>query len=554
MSIDQVSFNIISNAFLAIAREMSADLLRTAYSTVIREAADASTCLIDRKGRILSQAVNIPLHLNSVSPAAQGCLREIPVESLSEDDVIILNDPYNGGQHQSDIYLFSPILSNGRVVGFSGSVGHYVDLGHSPGFNLFAPDIFAERMRFTAMKFSYTRDWNGGLMEKMIRANVRVPRDTIGDLNAQLTANFTGRKRFKDLIDRYGVEKVMEVADKFIEYVAEQMRGAIIAVPDGIYEGEDFIDDDGLQDTPIHIKVTMKIAGDRINVDFTGTHDQVRTAINCPWASTTSSTMSVLKMILTDPSLPLNDGCYRNIDITAPRGTIVNPVEYAPVEGRNVIVMRIFQAIQLALSKAVPEKVPAPGYDTRTEVTLRWNGPDGYHAESDLYGGGYGAGPHNDGSDQLDDPLGNCKNTPVEVMEVSQDFFRILAYELRTDSGGAGKTRGGLGAYRVYEILEDDVYMTVYSDRFKFPAKGLFGGNSGTCSYIKLRHSKSGKEEFLKPKGERILQRGDILEVGIGGGAGYGNPMERDRASIYQDLITGKISEKAAGVLYGYEF
>ncbi|HEB33105.1 MAG TPA: hydantoinase B/oxoprolinase family protein [Spirochaetes bacterium] len=552
MSIDKVSFNIISNGFLAIAREMSADLLRTAYSTVIREAADASTCLIDSKGRILAQAVNIPLHLNSVSPAIQGCLKEIPLESLTEDDVIILNDPYNGGQHQSDIYLFSPILNNGRVIGFSGSVGHYIDLGHSPGFNLLAPDIFAERMRFTAMKFSYARDWNGGLLEKIIRANVRVPRDTIGDMNAQLTANFTGRKRFKELITRYGVDKVMEIAERFIEYVAQQMREAIIAVPDGIYEGEDVIDDDGINDRPVLIKTTVTVDGDRIAVDFAGTNEQVKTAINCPWASTTSSAMSVLKMILTEPSLPLNDGCYRNIKITAPKGTIVNPLEYAPVEGRNVIVMRIFQAIQLALSRAIPDKVPAPGYDTRTEVTLRWNGPDGYHAESDLYGGGYGAGPHNDGADQLDDPLGNCKNTPVEVLEVTQDFFRILAYELRTDSGGAGRTRGGLGAYRKYEILEDDVYMTVYSDRFRFPAKGLFGGHDGTCSYIKIKRARSDKEEYLKPKGENVLHKGDILEIGIGGGAGYGKPLERNRENLQADLITGKVSKKAAKNIYGY--
>ena len=553
MPIDKVNFNIITNAFIAIAQEMSADLLRTAYSTVIREAADASTCLVDKKGRILAQSVNIPLHLNSVGPAIQACLKEINIKSLTEDDVLILNDPYNGGQHLSDIYMFSPIIFDNEIVGFSGSVGHYVDLGHSPGFNLYAPDIFAERIRFTAMKFSYEKDWNGGILEKMIRANVRVPRDTIGDFNAQLTANFTGRRRFKELISRYGLNMIVEAEDEFIKYVAEQMRQAILLVPNGLYKGKDIIDNDGVNDKPINIIVTITKKDDNILVDFKGTDSQVKTAINCPWASTTSSTMSVLKMILTDPSLPLNDGVYRHITIKAPKGTIVNPFEYAPVEGRNVIVMRIFQAIQLALAEAIPEKVPAPGFDTRTEATFRYIDKKGYHAESDLFGGGYGAGPNNDGADQLDDPLGNCKNTPVEALEISQNFFRILSYELRIDSGGAGRMRGGLGAYRKYEILKDNVYMTIYSDRFKFPARGIHGGHDGTCAYIKIIHLKNGNIDYIKPKGEVLLNKGDIVEIGIGGGAGYGNPRKRDKSKILKDLNEGKISEEAANQVYGYK-
>jgi len=292
------------------------------------------------------------------------------------------------------------------------------------------------------------------------------------------------------------------------------------------------------------------VEGERIKVDFTGTCPQVKTAINCPWASTTSATMSVLKMILTDADLPLNDGCYRTIEITAPEGTLVNPRRYAPVEGRNVVVMRIFQAIQLALAQAIPGRVPAPGYDTRTEVNLRWNGPRGYEAESDEYGGGYGASPWADGADQLDDPLGNCKNTPVEAMEISKRFFRIVRYELRPDSGGAGKYRGGLGAIRAYEILEDDVIMTVYSDRFKFPARGVNGGSDGTCAYITLKRADSSKNIQLRPKGEVVLNRGDIVEVGIGGGAGYGDPKLREAERVKIDLREGRISREAARLEY----
>ena len=552
MSVDHVTFSIITNAFLAIAQEMSADLLRTAYSTVIREAADASTCLIDRHGRILAQAQNIPLHLNSVSPAIQGCLKVISKDSLTEDDVIILNDPYSGGQHQSDIYMFSPIIYDGQPAAFSGSVGHYVDLGHSPGFNLYARDTFMERIRFTPMKFSLSRDWNGGLLEQLMRANVRMPREVIGDMNAQLTANETGRRRMKELFSKYGTAVVMEAGERFIEYAAERMNEAIRSIPPGTYVGEEQVDDDGISDDPIRVSVVMKADGSKLSLDFTGTGPQAKTAINCPWASTTSSALSVLKMILTDPSLPVNDGIYHSVSITAPIGTIVNPGPHAPVEGRNVVVMRIFQAVMKALAQAVPDKVAATGYDTRTELSFHWAGDNQYVAVSDLYGGGYGAGPANDGADQLDDPLGNCKNTPVESLEATQPLFLVTRYELRQDSGGPGEFRGGLGAVRCYEMLQDEVHMSVYSDRFKYPADGLFGGHQGTCSYIRLVRA-DGSEEMLRSKGETLLHKGDYLEVGIGGGGGYGLPAKRDRSRVAQDVADGRVSPDAARQMYGWD-
>ncbi|MBB3594909.1 N-methylhydantoinase B [Rhizobium sp. BK529] len=543
--VDPVTFNIFTNSVQAIAQEMSNDFIRTAYSTVIREAADCSTCLVDRKGRVLAQAQNIPLHLNSVSPAVQGALAKTQVDKLTEDDIIILNDAYNGGQHLSDIYLFSPIIHDGVLIGFSGSVGHHVDLGHSPGYNLHARDVFEERMRFTPMVFSLSRDWNGGILEQLIRANVRIPRDTIGDLNAQITANQTGRRRMKELIGRYSVETVIAASDQLLDYAESFMREAIAEVPDGVYQGIDYIDTDGLDQKNLKVCVTVTVRGDSLHLDFEGTAPQVKTAINCPRASTISSAYSALKMLLTKPSIPLNDGSYRPITIAAPEGSIVNPIPFAPVEGRNVVVMRVFQSILLALSKALPDRIPAPGYDTRTEVDLHWQGRRTYHAISEQLGGGYGAGPQNDGADQLDDPLGNCRNTPVEALELSQSFFRVERYELRPDSGGAGRHRGGLGAIRTYRFLEDGVHMSVYSDRFENKAPGVQGGHDGSTAYIKITR-RDGSVEQLPPKGAATLNRGDHLEVAIGGGAGYGDPATRDRGLVADDLASGKVTEQMA--------
>lgn len=547
---DIALFNILTNNLLAIAREMSADMLRSAYSTVIREAADASTFLADSRGRVLAQSQNIPLHMNSVSSALTGALLKVDTSNLTEDDVIILNDPYNGGQHQSDVYLFSPVIHEGKLAAFSGSVGHHADLGHSAGFNLYARDIFEERFRFTPMKFSLSRDWNGGILEQILRANLRLPKDTIGDFNAQLVANETGRRRIHSLIDRYGYDTVMEISEQLLDYAETAMQNAIKKIADGDYYGECIADDDGLNEKPILIKVKVTVSGSQMVIDYSGTSPQVVTAINCPMSSTISATYSALKMILTDPLVPINDGAYRPIQITAPKGSILNPKEFAPVEGRNVIIMRVFQSILNAFEQVLPDRVPAQGYDQRTEINLQWSG-ESFIAISDQLGGGYGAGIRNDGADLIDDPLGNCKNSPVESLEIAQSFFRVLKYDLRIDSGGAGRTRGGLGAIREYEILEDHVDMTVYSDRFKYPAKGAWGGMDGAPAYLTIVRA-DGSVEHMRAKGHAVLNKGDRLIMGVGGGAGYGDPRERPKEAIEQDIRRKKISAEKARELYGY--
>ena len=550
MNIDPATFNVICSAFLAISREMSKNLIRTAYSTVIREAADASTAIMDPRGNTIAQAENIPLLLNSIGPALRACLERYSPGEIAEDDFLIVNDPYSGGQHLSDVFIFTPIFQAGSIVAFAGSVGHHVELGGSPGFNIHARDLFMEKLRFVPMKFSFSRDWNGGMLEQIIRSNVRTPRDTIGDLNAQFTANSTCRKRLSELFDKYGLEAVVEAMGEYLNYAERWMRSEIRRIPAGTYRGEERIDSDGRNDEPLPIRVAVEIRGSDIIVDFSGTCPQVDTALNASWATTVSALNSALKMILTPADMPFNEGFNRPITCRIPRGSILNPIEYAPCEGRMFAAIRVYSAIMKALSQAVPDRVTATGFDTRTVVDLHYRSEDGYQAIMDLFGGGYGAGPDNDGADQLDDPLGNCRNTPVEALEVAQDYFRVLAYELIKDSGGAGKFRGGMGARRVYEILKDGVYVTCASDRFKFPPEGLFGGHDGTCASITIL--KGDRRIALPSKTATSLLKGDLLEVRIGGGGGYGDPGERERWRIEQDLREGSISAEAARKDYGY--
>lgn len=550
--IDPATFAVLIHNFVAIAREMSTNLIHSAYSPVIREAADASTAFLDDRGRVIAQAENIPLHLNSISPAFTACLEKFGTPS-SEDEVWINNDPYSGGQHLSDIFLFSPVFHDGQLIGYTASVGHYIDLGHSLGFNLHARDVFEERMRFPPMRFSLERDWNGGLLERVIAANVRMPRYVIGDLNAQITANLTGASRLRNLAAKYGTDRLLSAYERYLDYAEQQMRIQISDIPNGVYEAEDVVDDDGLGSGEIPIRVRLTVAGEDIAVDFTGTSEQVESAMNCPWASTVSAVLSAVKCAMNNPDLPLNEGCYRPVRVDhIPQGSILNPTAPHPVEARALPVIRVFAAVIKALAKAVPERVAATGYDTRTAIDLHYQSAEGHIGFSDLYGGGYGASCKADGADQIDDPLGNCTNTPVEAFENAQDFFRITEYTLVEDSGGPGRHRGGLGARRGYEILRDGVYMTVYSDRFKTRPEGLAGGHPGTSARIDIERWNGTRESFPS-KGSTVLASGDKVTVSIGGGGGYGDPLQRQRVLVERDLRDGRVSPVAAREQYGYE-
>ncbi len=551
MRTDPATFTILSQAFGAIAREMSSTLIRTAYSPVIREAADASTSLLDPDGRVISQAENIPLHLNSMEPAFRACAAKLDRDAVSPDSVWITNDPYGGGgQHLSDVFLFSPIFYADELLGFAGSVGHYVDLGHSRGFNLHAADIYEERILFPPSQFSLSTDWNGGLFERMLAANVRMPEATIGDLNAQLAANHVGVARFGELVERNGAEVMRTAIDDFLDYGEAQMRREIAAIPDGVYTADEYLDNDGVNAEHLRIAVRVEVDGDECRVSFEGTADQVETAINCPRASTVSAVRSALKCVVSNPDLPLNEGFYRPVVVEdAPSGSILNPQPYRPVEARALPAIRVFTAVVEALAACVPDRVNAPGFDTRTAVDFHYAEGDRYLAMSDLHGGGYGAGRDVDGADQIDDPLGNCKNTPVEALEAAQDFFLVRAYDLLTDSGGAGRSRGGLGALRSYEILRDGVYMTLYSDHFDRPAPGLFGGLPGAPASASVRRGDEVIE--LTATGSWQLREGDVVDVRIGGGGGYGPPSERRPEALARDVEDGRVSERMASEVYG---
>ncbi len=541
MKLDPVEYAVLSQSLIAAAREMGAKLIRSAYSTILREARDGSAALLDARGQTVAQAELIPMQLGTIGRIFGPCAALYPPETLTEDDVLFINDPYSGGQHLQDVFIFHPIHVDGAVIGFAASVAHHLDLGGgSPGLNTAATDVYSEGLIIPPMKISRTRDWHGGGFERLIRANVRVPHQTMGDFDAQMAANAVGVMRVQEMARRYGTPKLLAAMAALQDYSEARMRAAIRAVPDGVYVGEAALDNDGDGDTPVPVRATVTVAGDSVSVDFAGTSPQVRRNFNAPFASTVSAAVSALKAALTSPDIPFNDGAMRPITVTAPEGSLLNPRHPAPVRARMEPCSRAWNAVMTALAQAVPERVIACGYDTTTAFCLSHLGERGWSVYLEVFGGGYGATAETDGADAVDNPLSNCSNTPVEALDQDFDFFRVQDYALDPDSCGIGAHRGGLGFRRRYEVLTDGARLALYSDRFRQPAEGLFGGGPGgmgSCEVLR-----GGQRIALRGQDQMDLQRGDVVTLTLGGGGGYGDPAARPAALVARDAEDGLVS------------
>lgn len=538
MTLDPVDYAIISQALIAAAREMGAKLVRSAYSTVLREARDGSAALLDAGGHTIAQAELIPMQLGTIGFIFQACAAVYPIAEVEEDDFFAINDPYSGGQHLQDVFFFHPIFFQGNLLGFSASVAHHLDLGGgAPGLHPLATDVWSEGLIIPPLKLSMKRDWHGGMFQRLLRANVRVPHQTMGDFDAQIAANAIGAARVKELAERYGAQKVTAVMAALQDYSEARMRAGIRSAPDGVYVGEDWLDDDGITDAPIPIRATVTIQGDSVSVDFTGTGSEVRRNLNAPFASTVSAALSCVKAVLTSPDIPFNAGAGRAVTVTAPKGTLLNPNPPAPVRARMEACFRAWNATMKALAQAVPERAIACGFDTTTVSVLSHLGPTGWSVYLEIFGGGYGASSTTDGCDAVDGPLSNCSNTPIEALDQDFGHFRVLEYSLRPGSAGPGQYRGGLGFLRRVQVLKDGVKLALYSDRFRKQPEGLFGGGPGATAFCEVRR---GNELIpIESKAEVALRKGDIVTLAVGGGGGYGDPAHRDRALAEADLADG---------------
>ena len=477
MTLDPATFTILAHALVAIVDEMGTILGRSAFSFPVKEGKDASTCLLDRDGRVVAQAPRVPIHMNSFGPAFEYFRKMGRVDDMKEGEALITNDPFLGGQHSNDVLVFLPIFFKGDHVGFAASLAHHLDIGAgTPEPFAGAIDVHGEGIRFSLLRIRVAEALDGGLLEQLIQSNVRTPREFIGDLNAQLAASRTGVRRLVSLMEKHGSDVVLEAMGAVIAYTERRMRQRIGELPAGVYEGEDFIDGDVFDDRPIRIHCRIEIGGEKLVVDLSQSAGQAKGSINCPFASTKSTVYTYLISHVLKEPLFANEGLYGLVDIVAPEGCIYNPRRPAPVNARMIPAYRLYAVMNRCFAQALPDLVRAASFDATTQLGLALIEGENYHVYLEVPWGGEGGWRGADGEDAISGPLSNATNIPVEALETFHPFVRIGRNELVPDSCGEGQYQGGLGLRRVFDAIEDGVLFSAYSDRFRFHPYGLFGG------------------------------------------------------------------------------
>ena len=553
MLVDPITFGVVNKALIGVAEQMAATIERTSYSTVIREMLDYSTAVFDMNGCIVAQSCRIPIHLNSMSRSLRTTLDEaIPIGDWRPGDIVMTNDPYLGGQHLPDIQTFKPIYVDGALIAICGTLGHHLDVGGMrPGsYAGDAVEIYQEGLRIPPIKLFE----NGELNERMfamIAANIRQPDLTMGDLRAQTAALEIGEKGIVELVGRYGAATLLDCMHEAMDVSETRLREKIRELPDGVYKGEYHVDDDGIVDERIRIAATLTVDGDSVHVDFTGTDAQRRAPINATISSCESATYFSLLSIL-DPSIPPNFGVYKPISIFAPEGTVVNAMPPAPVVGRNAITHTIVNALMLALSEIVPERITAAYYGMSNVYILSGAGA-GYIPAwilFDIEVGGGGARKSKDGLDCYSQGIHNLRNTPIEMIELTYPLL-FTRYEFLPDSGGAGRHRGGLGVRRDIQFLDKSGAVETQFDKFKIAPFGLFGGKPGATGSLVLNPEGPNREALPSKTVGRKLEHGDVFSIRTQGGGGYGPVEERDPVLIQRDVVEGKVTPDAARADYG---
>lgn len=549
MKIDPITLAVIKNALDSIVDEVAYTVLRTARSEIVKDVMDYSAAICDAEGTMIAQAKTIALHLGAI-PEAMAVIRETFGEDLHEGDAIILNDPYQGGTHLPDIFMFTPIFVDGSLEGFSVVICHHTDMGgRVPGSNASdSTEIFQEGLRIPVLKY-YDRGVLNIALHSIIERNVRVPVRVLGDLKAQLAACQVGAREMTKLIGKYGRETAQRYFEELLDYAERMARDDISKWPDGTYRFTDYIDDDGFGSDPLPIAVAITVAGDGLIVDYEGSAPQVPAALNATKSYTNSCSYLSVRCVLKG-DIPNNQGIFRCIEVRAPEASIVNPVMPGPVAARALTGYRVMDAMFGALAQIVPDRVPAAGEGGNTVVAI-----GGYKTDRtpfiivDMICGCWGGRPDRDGVDAITNPSQNLSNTPVEVLE-NQHPVRIEDYSLITDSGGAGQYRGGLGVRRSYRLLADEAGLQLRADRTKFAPYGLAGGHEGRKTLNWLEDT-DGNRSPLPGKVTMALRKGQMVIHEQAGAGGFGEAMERAPESVLHDVLNEKITQDFARQKHG---
>ncbi len=550
MSIDPVTLEILRNKFDMVCQEMQTVLVRSAQSTIIKEALDALNALFDTQGQVISQSISIPCHLGMVIPAVQRILAEFPPHTMQEGDIYTMNDPHDGGTHIPDVFVVIPVIYRGQTVAVAVCIAHQVDMG---GKNygskaMDATEIFQEGFIIPPLKM-YDAGKRNDTLFKLLEKNSRIPQMVLNDLQAQIAGCTIGKRRLLALFERYGVDTIHEAKDELMAHAELMTRKAIKEMPEGTYSAVGYVDSDGIElDKPVKIQIAVTIKGSEMVVDFAGTSPQTKGPINSTIGSTVSAVYYTLRSV-TDPTIPNNAGCFRPIKILTQKGTVVDPLPPSPVNARMPTVCMVGDVMLEAVAKAVPHRVAAGSSST---CGPGFGGVDPLSGKRfmfmDFVAGGVGARPTKDGIDSRDSGSGNCHTLSAEMIEMNYPI-RVNQFSLWDDSCGSGKYQGGLGTIKAFEITRGELTLIHQTERQRQGPGGLLGGGTASRQETHILRRDGGIEP-VPSVAVRTLKAGDRLVLKAPGGGGFGDPRERDSRAVLRDLADHRISPKFAQEQY----
>ncbi|MBN9262305.1 MAG: hydantoinase B/oxoprolinase family protein [Hyphomicrobium sp.] len=549
MNVDPITFAVIKSGLDSIADDMAYTVVRIARSEIVKDVMDFSAALCAADGQMVAQAKTIAQHLGAIPEAMQAVLDKYG-DDLHDGDVVIMNDPYHGGMHLPDVFMFVPLFFEGKRRAFAVVICHHTDVGgRVPGSNASdSTEIYQEGLRIPPLKL-YDRGKLNETLEALIKINVRVPDRVWGDLSAQFAAAQVGKRGLVKLLQRYGADEVEAYMQELLDYAERLTKAEIRQWPKGTYRFTDHIDNDGFSDKPIPICVAITVRDDgTLLVDYTGSSPQVKGALNSTLSFTHSLTYLSVRCVL-GRDVPNNVGVFRCIDVKAPEASVLNPVMPGPCAARALTGYRVFDTMLGALAQIVPDRVPAAGEGGNSVICI-----SGLRANRkpfiivDMICGAWGGRPDKDGLEAVTNASQNLSNMPVEVMEAEHPV-RVEEYAFVPDSCGAGHWRGGIGVRRAYRILAPEALLQMRTDRVLFRPYGLAGGEAGGPSRNAM--VRNGETRPLPGKITMSVEEDTVIIHDQAGGGGFGDPLTRNAALVLEDIHDGKITPAYARARHG---
>jgi len=554
MKVDSITVEVVRNAVNAYADEMATALCKSAYNMMIYEVRDFCCGLVDNEGRMISQNQGgLPIFLADLGVAVKDGIDRYGLDGFAPGDVVIMNHGQVCGQHLNNVVIYAPCFHDGKIVAFAASRAHWVDIGGMRvGFgSVETTEIYQEGMQFRSLKI-YEGGKRNETLWQIINDNVRFPEAALGDLRAQIACCHLGIRRFGELLRRYGLDRVESCIHAAWDATEQEARAFVGRIPDGVYEAESFLDNDGRTlDVKLRIKVKVTIDGERMIVDFSQVNDQTPGPINSGYSGGLAAARVAFKC-LTQPYAPVNEGCFRPLELVLPPGKILNARSPAALGLWSIPLPTVIDTILKALAPVLPERIPAAHKGDMGGCSISGYRPDRRRfLLMNIFGGGWGGRPHEDGeSASVSICQGDVRSAPIELQEIQYPFL-IERFALRTDSGGAGCYRGGLGVDLSYRALQPCL-ANVNCERTKDPPWGLNGGKPGAVNDATLIGA-DGSERKLKKATGVTMQAGDRLIFSTAGGGGWGDPRRRDRKAVAADVHAGYVSPEAARRDYGFD-